>query len=149
MSEEAMENADDIAAALKHLGWESVADLHYWAQANDIERFEALCQSFAKHRRAADAELDRLRAENERLRRERGNALYMGEAYRQMLGPKGREVATMWEKQGVVRIHSSWAADPYSLEGEDVAQIHLDFEAAPKTPIDDIDGHIAALGEQP
>lgn len=63
MSEEALENADDVAAALKHLGWESVADLHYWAQANDIERFEALCQAFAKHRRADDAEIDRLRAE--------------------------------------------------------------------------------------
>lgn len=50
MVEVNQETAADIAAALKHLGWESVAGLHYWAAGNDIDRFDALVQAFAAHR---------------------------------------------------------------------------------------------------
>jgi hypothetical protein len=49
----ASETIEDVNAALEHLGWQSVEDLHYWAKGNDIERFEALVQRFAKHRHAA------------------------------------------------------------------------------------------------
>jgi hypothetical protein len=45
---------DDMNAALKHLGWESVADLHYWSKGGDIQRFETLCNTFAAHRAQAE-----------------------------------------------------------------------------------------------
>lgn len=52
----------DITAALKHMGFDSVADLHYWAQDNnELNRFDALTQAFATHREAAvKAERDRI-----------------------------------------------------------------------------------------
>ena len=41
----------DIDAALKHLGFDSVADLHYWAVDNsELNRFDALCELLARHR---------------------------------------------------------------------------------------------------
>lgn len=44
----------DIAAALAHLGFDSVADLHYWAKCdNELNRFDALTQLLARHRLAA------------------------------------------------------------------------------------------------
>lgn len=44
----------DIAAALSHLGFDSVADLHYWAKDNnELNRFDALTQLLARHRMAA------------------------------------------------------------------------------------------------
>ncbi|WP_250480160.1 hypothetical protein, partial [Caballeronia sp. AAUFL_F1_KS47] len=42
------ETIEDVNAALKHLGWQSV---------EDIERFKALVQRFAKHRHAAIAHM--------------------------------------------------------------------------------------------
>lgn len=45
---------NDIAAALKHLGFDSVADLHYWAKNdNELNRFDALVELLAAHRLAA------------------------------------------------------------------------------------------------
>ena len=68
---DARETADDIAAALGHLGWQSVEDLHDWAKGNDIDRFDQLVQTLARHRIASAAtargEADELRRENERL----------------------------------------------------------------------------------
>jgi len=58
---------------------------------------------------------------------------YMMMAYRQMLGPKGREVAAMWDAKGVLRQHTSWGPKADELTGEERAQIHLDVEEAPKT----------------
>lgn len=44
----------DIAAALSHLGFDSVADLHYWAKDNnELNRFDTLTQLLARHRMAA------------------------------------------------------------------------------------------------
>ena len=44
----------DIAAALSHLGFDSVADLHYWAKDNnELNRFDALTQLLASHRLTA------------------------------------------------------------------------------------------------
>lgn len=49
-----MGDVNDIAAALAHLGFDSVADLHYWASDdNDLNRFDALVQLLASHRLAA------------------------------------------------------------------------------------------------
>jgi hypothetical protein len=46
----------DIARALKHLGFDSVEDLHYWAmEDSDLSRFGALCAQFAEHRLATEA----------------------------------------------------------------------------------------------
>lgn len=58
---------------------------------------------------------------------------YMMEAYRSMLGPKGLEVAAMWEKQGVTRQHTSWGPEAWKASGEDRAGWLLDVEVAPKT----------------
>lgn len=44
----------DITAALSHLGFDSVADLHYWAKDNnELNRFDALTQLLASHRLTA------------------------------------------------------------------------------------------------
>lgn len=44
----------DIVAALSHLGFDSVSDLHYWAKCNnELNRFDALTQLLASHRLAA------------------------------------------------------------------------------------------------
>ena len=48
---------DDIAAALSHLGFDSIADLHYWAfDNNELNRFDALVQILAQHRITARAQ---------------------------------------------------------------------------------------------
>ena len=57
MTEKPLETIGDVNAALKHLGWQNVDDLHYWAQGNDIERFEQLVQALATHRTEAVAAL--------------------------------------------------------------------------------------------
>ena len=53
----------DLDRALKHLGYDSVADLHYWAKDDgELNRFDALADQLAEHRIAAEkAVLDRLR----------------------------------------------------------------------------------------
>ena len=44
---------EDIAAALSHIGFDSVEDLHYWAKDNnELNRFDALTQVLAAHRQA-------------------------------------------------------------------------------------------------
>lgn len=58
MTEKPLETIGDVNAALKHLGWETVDDVHYWAISNDIERFEQLVQAFARHRTASTAALE-------------------------------------------------------------------------------------------
>lgn len=58
MTEKPLETIGDVNAALKHLGWETVDDLHNWAISNDIERFEQLVQAFATHRTEAVAALE-------------------------------------------------------------------------------------------
>ena len=41
----------DINRALAHLGFDSVADLHYWAKDdNELNRFDALVAQFKEHR---------------------------------------------------------------------------------------------------
>lgn len=47
----------DIARALKHLGFDSVEDLHYWAMDDsELNRFDALCLQLAEHRHTATAD---------------------------------------------------------------------------------------------
>lgn len=81
----------------------------------------------------------------DRLNRTATDRAYMLEALAQMLGPKARQVWASWQAQGVQRIHSDWVIDPMSMDGEDVAQIHLDMEEAMKSAVvvEDIDAHIA------
>ena len=44
---------EDISAALSHIGFDSVEDLHYWAKDNnELNRFDALTQVLAAHRQA-------------------------------------------------------------------------------------------------
>lgn len=78
--------------------------------------------------------------------RARTDALYMLQAVVQMLGPIGRRVWKMWQDRGVVRQHTSWNPEFLAkATGEEVAQAHLDIEAAPKTLIKDVDAHIAGI----
>ena len=81
-----------------------------------------------------------------RLNRDRTDRQYMIEALVPMLGPKGREVWALWQAKGVTRIHTSWAFDPMTIGGEDVADLHLKMEVAiaDAVPVDDIDAAIAA-----
>lgn len=88
----------------------------------------------------AVAEVEGMRAEINRLRRLATDRSYMMTAYRQMLGPKGCEVAAMWDAKGVERQHTSWGPKAAEMTGEERAQVHLDIEAQPKTENLDLDG---------
>ena len=76
------------------------------------------------------------------LRRTTTDRQYMLEAVVQMLGPKGRQVWEMWQTSGVERVHTSWGPDAAKLSGEQIAELHLKLEAAPKQLITNIDGHL-------
>jgi hypothetical protein len=56
------------------------------------------------------------------------NALY------ELLGPKAKEIADIWDRSGMVRVHHSWGPNAANLTGEERAQVLLDLENAPKTP---------------
>lgn len=48
---EPMVEETDIAAALKHLGWDDYGEFCEWALSNhEMERFDELAQAFARHR---------------------------------------------------------------------------------------------------
>ncbi|WP_052194623.1 hypothetical protein [Aureimonas altamirensis] len=83
---------------------------------------------------ALQARVEALDAELYRAKVVATDRSYMMDAYRAMLGPKGLEVAVMWEKQGVTRQHTSWGPDAWKLSGEDRAGVLLDIEALPKIP---------------
>jgi hypothetical protein len=80
-----------------------------------------------------------------RLNRTATDRAYMIEALAQMLGPKARLVWASWQDQGVQRIHSDWVIDPMSMDGEDVAQVHLDMHEAMKSAVvvEDVDAYLA------
>jgi hypothetical protein len=102
-------------------------DAAYIAACNPV----AISALLAIARQAAEKD-----AEIARLRRLATDRKYMLEAYRNMLGPKGLEVATIWERQGVTRQHTSWGPDAYSLSGEERAQVLLDVQTAVSVPMD-------------
>ena len=94
---------------------------------------------------ALEAELARAREAARKARHVATNRAYMLAATTRMLGPKGRQVWQGWQDKGVLRVHYDWGQNaPF---GEDCAQVILDWEEAAKsaTPIDSIDGHLAAL----
>jgi hypothetical protein len=93
----------------------------------------------------AGSEADGAQKRIDRLNRTATDRAYMIEALAQMLGPKARQVWASWQAQGVQRIHSDWVIDPMSMDGEDVAQVHLDMHEAMKSAVvvDNIDEHIA------
>lgn len=65
-----------------------------------------------------------------RLRRLATDRAYLMQAYHDMLGPKGREVAALWREKGVTRVHFDWGPDGLARAGEDRAAIILDLEKA-------------------
>ncbi len=81
------------------------------------------------------AMIEKLRLDRDRANRTAIDRLYMMEALTQMLGPKGREVWRMWNSKRVTRIHTSWREKAAELSGEEVAQVHLDMEAAIETAV--------------
>lgn len=89
-----------------------------------------------------EGEVERLKKEVRRLNGIATDRRYMLDAVVMMLGPKGRQVWQMWQDSGLERIHISWGPDAAKLTGEEIAQFHLDLEAAPKTKIESIDGDI-------
>lgn len=58
-------------AALKHLGYESEADLIYWSNTDDIVKYRQLCEAFARFEQATlasqSAELEAVRVDRDRL----------------------------------------------------------------------------------
>ncbi|MVB00095.1 hypothetical protein GN330_22880 [Nitratireductor sp. CAU 1489] len=80
------------------------------------------------HQPELAAQLKMAKDEIVRLRRMVADREYMCTAYRNMLGPKGLEVADMWDERGVQRIHFSWAQGADALSGEDRAGYILAFE---------------------
>lgn len=108
------------------------------SQAAEIE---ALKHDLARSMETANAYLNERESLTRRvaeLERQVTDSRYMLEAYRQMLGEKGRIVAARWEEQGLIRQHTSWTVDPYSLPGEEIAETHLAWMDAPRVPIDDV-----------
>lgn len=99
---------------------------------------------------AAADRIEQLEADLRKANRTATDRAYMIDALSQMLGPKGREVWARWQEQGLQRIHTSWVIDPAEIDGETVAQHHLDTEEAMKTAvrIDDVDSHLDALRSQ-
>lgn len=69
--------------------------------------------------------------ERDRQMRRATNAEYMAAAYRNMLGPKGLEVAAMWERAHVNRVHFDWGPDALKLSGEQRAETILAMSVAP------------------
>lgn len=63
------------------------------------------------------------------LRRVATDRLYMMQAYYNMLGPKGREVADAWAAKGLIRTHVDWGPDAAELTGEERAAVLLRVEA--------------------
>jgi hypothetical protein len=59
---------------------------------------------------------------------------YMINALYELLGPKAKEIADIWDRSGMVRVHHSWGPNAANLTGEERAQVLLDLENAPKTP---------------
>lgn len=77
-----------------------------------------------------------------RINRLSTDRMYTILAYYNMLGEKGRQVADMWEKKGVKRVHFSWGPEAYKKSGEERAQFILDLEEKLKdaVPVENIDG---------
>lgn len=76
--------------------------------------------------------------------KERARKAYLLPVYRDMLGPKGKQVADLWEKQGVQRVHFDWGPD--APTGEERADFILSLNLAPRTEVADVD---AALQGEP
>ncbi len=92
------------------------------------------------HRALLNDVLEALRSA-QRANRTATDRQYMIDALSQMLGPKGREVWSLWRAKGVQRIHTSWGPEAHKLSGEEIAEVHLKTEEAIKhaVPLDNID----------
>lgn len=97
--------------------------------------------------REAASLLETVAAERDALRREATDQRYMKQAYWHMLGPKGLEVAAMWQGNGVRRVHHSWGPEAINMTGEERAALILDWETAAReaVPVGSIDGPEAAI----
>ena len=97
--------------------------------------------ALARKAEAMESEMAEKDAEIERLRRVAADRSYMMQAYRNMLGPKGLDVAEMWERQGVTRHHTTWGPEAIALTGEERAQALLDVFSAKSEPLDFLDSN--------
>jgi hypothetical protein len=95
---------------------------------------------FARARIQAEEQIETLNRAIQKQMRRATDAEYMAEAYRRMLGPKGRQVAQMWEDQHVTRIHTDFGRGAAVMSGEDIASMYLDLETCEKTPMTFKDG---------
>lgn len=92
-----------------------------------IDREAALAEELISLRK----ELAKARGENERLLRLAADRSYMIEAYRNMLGEKGLEVAKAWDEKGMVRCHFDWGPDGLKMTGEQRAEFILGIHNMP------------------
>jgi len=115
-----------------HYGW-SVDGVMYQCNSVEAQRKLSDWHHTATHRVPS---LERIVADE---RRRATDAEYMIEFLVPMLGPKAREVWQTMKDHGVVRAHASWAIDPMTMEGEAVAQVHLDIQNQMSANIIDVD----------
>lgn len=123
-SADAIEVLSAQVADLKN-GWEH--DTQCWREVEAHLRHQAS---------VAEAKVEELTKEKDALQRVATDRRYMLDAYRNMLGETGLEVAQMWGEKHVLRVHFSWGPDAAAMTGEQRAQVILDMEAAPKTRVE-------------
>lgn len=72
---------------------------------------------------------------------------YMTGALVNMLGPNALKVWDQWRVRGVQRVHYDWQPAAKELSGEERAALVLEWDEAAKNaePIEDFDGHLAAI----
>lgn len=114
-------------------------DVRQWADRAATALQAQSAQLAARDATIADLteRLERAEKEIAKQRRRATDAEYMGAAYHNMLGPKGREVADMWSQKGVQRIHIDWDTGAFEVDGEKRAEVILEWENAPLIPFDD------------
>ena len=122
---------DNIAKLLAHISA---------LEERNVEMQDRLDLELDAYAKDHDMAALRARAEKaeERLKKQvtrATNAEYMGWAYRNMLGEKGREVAAMWDAKGVKRVHFDWGPEAGNLTGEQRAEQILAWENAPRREI--------------
>ena len=96
------------------------------------EEVEALMRERTNLIETKRQQIEALEAERDKWHRRATDGVYMVNAYRNMLGPKGLEVAAMWEAKNTLRVHFDWQPEAWKLTGEERAALILEWESAPK-----------------
>lgn len=77
------------------------------------------------------------------LKRDLVDSAYMTRALVQMLGPNALAVWKLWQDKGVIRVYHDWMPKAADMTGEERAAHLLEWEAAPKRLIEDVDAALS------